>query len=498
MIEAPTLELGTTLAGKYKILRVLGAGGMGAVYLAENVAIGRQVAIKVLHARMGRDAATLRRFRQEARATATIGHPGVVDVLDMGETAAGDAFIVMEKLEGQTMGARLKQRHRLSIDETISIVTEALDAIAAAHDKGIVHRDLKPDNLFLVWHPRWSVKVLDFGISRFIDADEIGLTATNTVMGSVLYMPPEQAKDARVAGPPADLYALGAVMYHALSGRPPFGGERYSEVLSRVLTDAPEPIAALRPELRPELAELVIGLLAKKPADRPGPARAIRDRLRAMVDQLTPPAEPAPPADALGATMQPGDAMAATADVSALPLGPTAAASHALGATAAASHALGATAAASHVLGATAAASVQAMPDHDRPIGATTGVAAGEVAVSAPAKRRSWLIPLGASAVLALGAVGYVFGTRTTHEPAVPALDAAIGGDTRAEPPDSLSVIDGAIDGQIALPDGRTARLDASVRPTRRDAGVLGGVVDASRSAKPDAYQPMGLQPEPP
>jgi serine/threonine-protein kinase len=460
-----TLELGSTLAGKYKILRVLGAGGMGAVYLAENTAIARQVAIKVLHARMGRDAATLKRFRQEARATATIGHPGVVDVLDMGETAAGEAFIVMEKLEGQTMGARLKQRHRLSVDETIAIVSEALAAIGAAHDKGIVHRDLKPDNLFLVWHPKWCVKILDFGISRVIDAEEIRLTASNTVMGSVLYMPPEQARDARVAGPPADLYALGAVMYHALTGRPPFGGESYSEVLSRVLTDAPEPITALRPELPTALAELVMALLAKAPTERPGPAREIRERLLAMVEHVEPPAEPAPPPDALGATFSPADAMAATADVSATPLGATAESSPPHVA------ALGATAAESAVARPVDLRGLAVHAHRAHPVGATTGMTAGEVSLPPTPVKRRGLLGLALAAVAA-GGIGLFVAMRDDKLTAT-TFDAASSPDAGVADPQSpdAGVIDASppID---ALTDAGP-RLDAPKRPPRaKDVGA--------------------------
>jgi tRNA A-37 threonylcarbamoyl transferase component Bud32 len=474
MMDAPTLELGSTLAGKYKIVRVLGAGGMGAVYLAENLAIARQVAIKVLHARMGRDAATLHRFRQEAKATATIGHPGVVDVLDMGETDAGEAFIVMEKLEGETMGARLKQRHRLSVDETISIVTEALDAIAAAHDKGIVHRDLKPDNLFLVWHPRWCVKILDFGISRFIDSDEIRVTASNTVMGSVLYMPPEQARDARSAGPTADLYALGAVMYHALTGRPPFGGESYSEVLSRVLTDAPESITALRPDLPPALAELVMALLAKAPVDRPKPARVVRDRLRAMVPAVVPPAEPPAAADALGATMESVDRGAPTGAA----LAPTAASGPPLAVTAASQP-----------------------PAPTFAIGATTGVAAGEVSLAPHrAKRPAWLVPVVALAVAAAGVTAFI--AVRQHD------DRGVAPDASAVRADTILVertIDAGPDAAIrsdagpiidVRADAAIVRSDASTRKVRSDARAAGNS-DAAPT-RPDAYQPLQLQDIPP
>ena len=324
--------IGTLIAGKYRLDRMLGEGGMGAVYLAENVDIGRQVAIKVLRAQLGRDEAVMSRFRQEARAAAAVDHPGIVQVLDMGQAESGEPFIVMERLDGETLGARIKQRGRLAVDETLSIMIEVLDALAAAHAKGIVHRDLKPDNLFLVWRPRWAVKVLDFGISRLASPDEVRITDTNQTMGSVLYMPPEQARDARTAGPAADLYALGATMFHALAGRPPFLGENYTEVLSRVLSDPAPPLASLAPSVPPGLAALVDRMLAKRPAERPQTAAGVRDELRAFGGGMVParsesldgfaptlpPSEPPKPVDGMAATAasEPpmrADAMAATA-----------------------------------------------------------------------------------------------------------------------------------------------------------------------------------------
>ena len=389
-IEHDALAIGSTLVGKYEIRNVLGMGGMGIVYLAENIDIGRTVAIKILRSRARRDAATRERFRQEARACAQIGHPGIVDVLDMGETETGQAFIVMEYLEGETLAARLRQRGSLVISEALSVITEALDAIAAAHAKGIVHRDLKPDNLFLVWRPKWCVKILDFGISKIESDEDVRLTASNMVMGSVLYMPPEQARDARAAGPQADLYSLGAVLYHALTGRPPFAGQNYSEVLSRVLTDPHEPLGRALPDAPPALAALVDQLLSKDPDKRPASARGLRNKLLGIGGEAPrPPAAP-PLEDAFAKTQRPL-ALDKTADAP-----PP---SDVLGTTAAASQppaALGPTVDASHP------------PEPRRPVVAIDSVpAAGELTSRTlpPIHRRRWWVAGSLIAVLAAGAM---------------------------------------------------------------------------------------------
>jgi len=463
-----SVALGSTLAGKYKILRVLGAGGMGAVYLAENLDIGRQVAIKVLHSKIGEDAATRQRFRLEARTSAVINHPGIVDVLDMGETEAGEAFIVMERLEGQTLGARLKQRGKLSLDEATSIIGEALDAIGAAHAKGIVHRDLKPDNLFLVWTPRWCVKILDFGISRFVNTEDVRLTASNTLMGSVLYMPPEQARDARMAGPTADLYALGATLYHALGGKPPFMGESYTEVLSRVLGDPPMPLEQLRSDLPDGLAKLVMQLLQKDPAARPQSAADVRARLIELVPAAKP---PEPPTVALEDTAKPEAALAATADVPPPATG--------LGATAEASAPGGI------ALGATAEASAPGffLPELKIPKGVATSSIVGEVERLEAAQRKRRTVPmvvLGSVAVA--GAIGFaVFRSRDSSSTAT--QDALIPQAADAGIPDV------AVTDTTPLPDlipDAGARQDAGPKRPRPDAPTPVIRADAA-VPKPDA-----------
>jgi serine/threonine-protein kinase len=154
-------------------------------------------------------------------------------------------------------------------DEVIPIVAEVLDALAAAHDKGIVHRDLKPENVFLCERPLKRAKILDFGISKFAGSEDVSLTRTGTVMGSPLYMSPAQARGAREVGPPADLYAVGAILYEALGGTPPFVGTTYNEVIANVLMEPHRPLIELRPELAPELSRVIDSLLSKDPSQRP-------------------------------------------------------------------------------------------------------------------------------------------------------------------------------------------------------------------------------------
>ncbi len=269
-LNTSTIQAGVLVGGKYLIDRQLGAGGMGAVYLAENTDIGRKVAIKVLHADFASNPDLIRRFRQEARAAAAIGHPGIVDVLDMGTTADGSAFIVMERLDGETLGARIEHLGRLAVKAACLVVADVLEALAAAHDKQIIHRDLKPDNVFLVERPVAITKILDFGISKLQGAEDVSLTRTGAVMGTPLYMSPEQARGAKDIGSPTDLYSVGAILYHVLVGTPPFSGETYNEVLAKLLMEPHRPLAEVRPGMPAALAQLVDAMLDKDANRRPG------------------------------------------------------------------------------------------------------------------------------------------------------------------------------------------------------------------------------------
>ncbi|MCC6336562.1 MAG: serine/threonine protein kinase [Myxococcales bacterium] len=278
------LETGAVFADKYRIDGVLGKGGMGVVYAATNLAVGRRVAIKVMEAGDA-DAQTrqdmLHRFRLEAQAAAVIDHSGIVDVLDMGETDEGSPFIVMEFLEGATLKATLKQLKVMTPAQAVAVMGPVLEALTAAHAAGVVHRDIKPANIFLCTRPKHAIKVLDFGISRFGEGS--GVTQTGQSMGTPQYMSPEQVKGERGVGPESDLYSVGAVLYHLLTGAPPFestGGEMAT--LARVLSTHPTPVREVKPELPVALGKLVDGLLVKERAQRERDAMEVRRLLLAI------------------------------------------------------------------------------------------------------------------------------------------------------------------------------------------------------------------------
>ncbi len=283
-MRALPLQLGALLAGKYRIDAVLGTGGMGTVFAAENIDLGRAVAIKVLHDELAHDPDLARRLRQEARSAATIGHPGIVDVLDLGTTESGAPFIVMERLEGESLGARLANRASLTPAIAIGIMQKAIEALAAAHAKGIIHRDLKPDNIFLTVHPQAGVKLVDFGISKQVTND-LTVTTTGVVMGTPLYMSPEQARGARDVTTATDLYSIGVILYQALSGTPPHVAHNYNEMLAMILQQEPLPLATLVPELPRELTDLVHELLSKYVDVRPT-ALETANRLRVIARLL--------------------------------------------------------------------------------------------------------------------------------------------------------------------------------------------------------------------
>ena len=225
-----------TTIGQYRVTGMIGRGGMGAVYAAEHSLLGRQAAIKVLLPDLSQKQDVVQRFFNEARAATAIRHPGIIEIYDFGWTPDGAAFIVMERLDGETLGRRAS-RVRLRWQAVLSIARQIAGALAAAHAKGIVHRDLKPDNVFLVPDPEVPggerIKLLDFGIAKLaVDStSSSNVTKTGAVMGTPTYMAPEQCRGVAVDHR-ADLYALGCVIYELCSGRPPFLGEGTGDVLA--------------------------------------------------------------------------------------------------------------------------------------------------------------------------------------------------------------------------------------------------------------------------
>jgi serine/threonine protein kinase len=270
--------IGETL-GSYRIVGRLGAGGMGEVYLAEHARIDRRAAIKVLLPELSHNQEVVDRFFAEARATSSIHHPGIVEVLDCDIHPSGRAYIVMELLEGESLAARLAREPGFgrNVDRVLAIGSEVADAIAAAHAKGIVHRDLKPDNIFLVTAPRAAVgftaKILDFGIAKLIgDGDgnrgSSMRTRTGSLLGTPAYMSPEQCRGASRVDHRTDIYSFGCIAYEMLAGQRPFTYEGFGELISAHMTETPKTMAQLGIKVPPAVEDWLRRLLAKSPADR--------------------------------------------------------------------------------------------------------------------------------------------------------------------------------------------------------------------------------------
>jgi serine/threonine-protein kinase len=292
MSAAPPLPIpvGALVAGKYRIERVLGHGGMGVVVAAMHEQLRQRVAIKMLLPEAKTSPNAVSRFLREARAAATIKGEHVARVLDVGElqneTEGGSPYIVMEYLEGRDLAAilaSLPEPRRLPSEEAVGYVLQACEAIAEAHAAGIVHRDLKPSNLFLSRRPDGTpmVKVLDFGISKALlsPAGEGTLTTTSSFVGSPIYAPPEKLVASHEVDARADIWALGTILYEAMAGRPPYVGDSVMHVASRIFNEAPTPLGALRPELPAELVAAVMRCLEKKPEARFQDVRGLAEAL---------------------------------------------------------------------------------------------------------------------------------------------------------------------------------------------------------------------------
>jgi hypothetical protein len=247
---------------------------MGAVYLAEHPGIGRRVAVKVLHKNYTRDEHLLARFLNEARAANAIRHPNIIEILDSGMLADGTPFLVMELLEGESLGTRLRQTGALPISVAVDFANQTASALGAAHAKGIVHRDLKPDNLFIIpdQHDtkRERIKVLDFGIAKLQQgsvADSVK-TRTGTLMGTPIYMSPEQCRGTRSVDHRSDIYSLGVIFYEMLVGQPPFVSEGFGELVNMHLNVQPASARSKRAEIPMALDQIVMRMLLKNPEER--------------------------------------------------------------------------------------------------------------------------------------------------------------------------------------------------------------------------------------
>lgn len=272
---AEELSPGQKIDG-YVVVRKLGEGGMGVVYEALHEQIMRRAALKIMRRSVLLGLQASRRFLTEARAANTVQHPSIVSVFHMGQLASGSPYIVMEYLQGQTLRERLRECGRLPWSLATALGQQIADAMAAAHEQGVVHRDLKPDNIMIIRDPAAvggeRVKILDFGLAKLDHGAPAGSrqTQSGAILGTPLYIAPEQIGGSSGALPTSDVYALGIILFELMAGRPPFVAARVNQVYAMHLKDEPAELAALVEEIPAELSALVRTMLTKQPEERPG------------------------------------------------------------------------------------------------------------------------------------------------------------------------------------------------------------------------------------
>ena len=267
------------LDDRYELIERIASGGMGEVWRGVDQILGRPVAIKLLAAAYASDEQFRARFRAEARYAAALSHPGIARVFDYGETSPlGGPYLVMELVNGEPLSTILEREGRLPAYVTMDIVAQAARALDVAHQAGIVHRDIKPGNLLIT--ADGTAKITDFGIAKARASRDANLTATGIVMGTALYVSPEQATGATVTGA-SDIYSLGVVAFECLAGQPPFIAE---QPLAIAIMHKHDPVPPLPADVPRPVADLVFAMLAKDPADRPDSARHVADRAQVIMD----------------------------------------------------------------------------------------------------------------------------------------------------------------------------------------------------------------------
>ena len=308
--EWSQISAGQVIDGKYRIVRLLGTGGMGAVYEGENVRIRRKVAIKMLHLSVSTQADVVKRFEREAQASALVGSEHICEVLDLGLLADNTRYMVMEYLDGETLSNRIRQHGRLLPHQTIPLLLQILEALGAAHAAGIIHRDLKPDNVFIL--PQRSgmkdfIKILDFGVSKFAQTggEEMNVTRAGAVVGTPYYMSPEQAKGSSAIDARTDVYAIGVLLYQATTGQVPYQAETFNELLFKIVLEVAPPPQVYVPDIDPEFAGIILKAMAREPEHRFQSCAEFASALQSFqaarssalpAPPVAPPPKPRPPA----------------------------------------------------------------------------------------------------------------------------------------------------------------------------------------------------------
>ncbi|HEX8790842.1 MAG TPA: serine/threonine-protein kinase [Polyangiaceae bacterium] len=281
------LAIGQILDDKYRIVRVIGVGGMGTVYEGEHSLIRRRVAIKVLAPDSSRTPDVLQRFERESQAAGQIGSDHILEVLDIGTTEDGQRYLVMEYLDGETLSARIERIGRLPAGHIALLARQILVGLMAAHDAGIVHRDLKPDNVFILREKaglRDFVKIIDFGISKFVEdgAFHPKLTSSGAVLGTPSYMSPEQARGKTVDAR-SDLHSVGVILFEAVTGRVPFSGQNFNEMMYQIATGDRPRVRDLVPDLDPSFEAIIDRAMQRDPEKRYQSAREFKNELEAWM-----------------------------------------------------------------------------------------------------------------------------------------------------------------------------------------------------------------------